>query len=189
MSKKATPQLYEPPQLTSTGTTAYRYLEQPLKLSTSSKGATLTGSRYVSTLTDEIWTQDTQSVLHYPATSTTKSILLVQDEEQTATLLQDYLQAIGYQVERINNGNDFWERMRSQQPNLILLDLELAGDVSGWDLLMKVRQQPGLHDLPIVAIASEKTKNSDRAFGAGANACFSKPIGIIQLESILMQYF
>ncbi|PMB25801.1 response regulator, partial [Fischerella thermalis] len=144
----------------------------------------------------------TQLTSRQPATSVTKNILLVQDEEKTATLLRDYLQAIGYHVEQISTSNDFWERVQNQQPDLVLLDLELAGDTSGWDLLSKVRQNPDLQDLLVVTIASNKmVANSDhpvyttldrlrdRALQIGANACLCKPIGIVQIESILMQYF
>ncbi|MBD2431206.1 MULTISPECIES: PAS domain S-box protein [Fischerella] len=144
----------------------------------------------------------TQLTPHHRATSITKNILLVQDEEKTAALLRDYLQAIGYHVEQISNSNDFWERLQNQQPDLVLLDLELAGDMSGWDLLATVRQNPDLQDLLVVTITSNPTAaNSDhpvdttpdglrdRALQIGANACLCKPIGIVQIESILMQYF
>jgi CheY-like chemotaxis protein len=145
---------------------------------------------------------------HYPATCITKKILLVQDEEQTDILLRDYLQTIGYHAECICNSSDFWERVQNQKPDLILLDLESAGDISAWDLLSTVRQNPDLQDLIVVTITSNTiaTNNDDpsldcgytntqsdalrdRALQAGANACLFKPIGIVQIESILMQYF
>jgi CheY-like chemotaxis protein len=65
-----------------------------------------------------------------------------------------------------------------------------------------VRQNPDLQDLLVVTIASNTmVANSDhpvhttpdglrdRALQIGANACLCKPIGIVQIESILMQYF
>ncbi len=126
------------------------------------------------------------SITPSPLTSAAKSILLVQNEEQAATLLQDYLQAIGYQVQRID-GKGFLEEVRNQKPNLILLDMELVGDDS-WELLTKMRQESDLQDLPVVVITSKQTMGNC-ILPAGANACLSKPIGIVQIESILMQYF
>ncbi|TBR61566.1 hybrid sensor histidine kinase/response regulator [Westiellopsis prolifica IICB1] len=144
----------------------------------------------------------------YPATYVTKNILLVQNEEQTAMLLRDYLQAIGYHIEYISNSSDFWQRVQNQKPDLVLLDLELARDISAWDLLSTVRQNPNLQDLIVITLTSNaiatnndnpnvdchSTKSTpdklrDRALQAGANACLFKPIDIVQIESILMQYF
>ncbi len=150
--------------------------------------------------------QDNSTTSYYPAPNITKKILLVQNEEQTAILLRDYLLAIGYYVECICNSSDFWQRVQNQKPDLILLDLELVGDISAWDLLSTVRQNPDLQDLIVVTLTSntiapaecgldccctKSTPNAlcDRALQAGANACLSKPIGIVQIESILMQYF
>ncbi|MUH00455.1 PAS domain S-box protein [Scytonema sp. UIC 10036] len=120
--------------------------------------------------------------------SKTKRILLVEHEEHTAILLQDYLQTIGYQVERVNHGNGFLELVRTQQPDLILLDVEL-GDVTGWDLLIQVRQQPELQDLPVVMMTPlVAVCDRERVKQVGASDCLSKPIGIVQLESVLVRY-
>jgi PAS domain S-box-containing protein len=118
-----------------------------------------------------------------------KRILLVEDEENTAILLQDYLQTIGYQVERTGDGNGFLERVRSQQPDLILLDVQLAGDLTGWDLLNILRQQPDLQNLPIVMMTPMGMVGDRPSISQiAANDYLRKPIGIVQLESILMRY-
>nr|WP_017314271.1 ATP-binding protein [Mastigocladopsis repens] len=124
-----------------------------------------------------------------PITPKTKRILLAQHEEQSAVMLQDYLQTIGYQVERIGNGNDFWERVQEQQPDLILLDIDLVENSPEWDVLNRVRQHPDLQDLPIVMMMPKaRAGECERFKQAGANDCLSKPIGIVQIESILMRY-
>ncbi|WP_460201791.1 PAS domain S-box protein [Scytonema sp. NUACC21] len=123
-----------------------------------------------------------------PMTSS-KRILLVEHDEHTAILLQDYLQTIGYQVERVIHGNGFLEQVRDQQPDLILLDVELLGAVTGWDLLRQLRQQSDLQDLPVVVmIPLVMASDRERIKQVGANDCLSKPISIVQLESILMRY-
>ena len=115
--------------------------------------------------------------------------MLVEDEENTAILLQDYLQTIGYQVERTRDSNSFLPWVRNFKPDLILLDVHLTGDVSGWDLLDVLRQVPFLQDLPVVIMTPiGMTVDRDRLWQAGANDYLSKPIGIVQLESILIRY-
>jgi CheY-like chemotaxis protein len=119
---------------------------------------------------------------------TLKRILLVEDEEHTAILLQDYLQTIGYRVELMIDGNGFLEKVDTYKPDLVLLDVQLADGISGLDVLNSLRQQPYLQDLPIVMMTPMGTGERDRFLQAGANDCLNKPIGIFQLESILMKY-
>jgi PAS domain S-box-containing protein len=128
------------------------------------------------------------SSIEYQLNSPSKKILLVEDEEHTAILLQDYLQTIGYQVERMVNTNGFLEQIKKQKPDLVLLDVFLTDNISGWDLLHILRQSYTV-DLPVVMMTPTGTSvDKERFLRAGANDCLSKPIRIVQLESILMQY-
>ncbi len=117
-----------------------------------------------------------------------KRILLVEDEEHTAILLQDYLQTIGYQVELMMDGKGYLEKVDAYKPDLVLLDVQLANGISGLDVLNSLRQQANLQDLPIVMMTPMGTGERDRFLQIGANDCLNKPIGIFQLESILMKY-
>ncbi|MGB7380263.1 MAG: PAS domain S-box protein [Rivularia sp. (in: cyanobacteria)] len=119
-----------------------------------------------------------------------KRILLVEDDKHTGTLLQDYLQTIGYQVEWVSNGKEFLEKVRIYQPNLILLDI-LLEDVSGLDLVASLRKTSDLQGKIVVVMTPSKDNHDSRSrfIQAGANDFVSKPIGIVKLESILMRYF
>lgn len=111
----------------------------------------------------------------------------MEDDDHSAILLQDYLKAIGYQVEHLTETKSFLTHVRCFQPDLILLDVQLTDDVTGLDLLLDLRQQPDLHHLTVVVVTA-MAGDREQFFAAGANDCLSKPIGIAQLESILMQY-
>jgi DNA-binding response OmpR family regulator len=113
----------------------------------------------------------------------------VEDDESSGLLLQDYLQIVGHSVEHLLDGADFLQRVRTFKPHLILLDVNLPGGYSGLDLLKNLRQQTELEGLPVVMVTA-KTMTEDRkcCLDAGANDYLSKPIGIPQLELILMKY-
>lgn len=116
-----------------------------------------------------------------------KNILLVEDDNNTALLLQDYLQTIGYQVKWIATGEEFLTQV-SSDIDLILLDVLLPGNINGLDLLKTLRQQKDFTELPVIMMTPMGMKDRDRFLQAGANDCLSKPIGIFQLELILMKY-
>lgn len=116
-------------------------------------------------------------------------ILIVEDDDRSALLLQDYLQVIGHQVQLLTDGNNFLKKVRNFQPHLILLDVQLPGDISGWDLLAAVRQEADLRQIPVViCTAAAMAGDKERFLAAGANDYISKPVRIAQLESVLMQY-
>ncbi|MEH2022406.1 hybrid sensor histidine kinase/response regulator [Nostoc sp.] len=120
---------------------------------------------------------------------TNKTILLVEEEENTATVLQDYLHTIGYQVKWIDNGNDFLKQVQNFQPDLVFFDFQLVRDVRIWDLLNILRQEPDWENLPIVMMTfSEPLEEEINMLPGSANDYLLKPIRIVQLESILMRY-
>lgn len=120
---------------------------------------------------------------------TAKRIFIVESDPQSAMLLQDYLQVIGYEVERMGSAHNFLERVRNFQPHLILLDVQLHGEITALDLLNMLRQTP---DLPTVIVvmcsASAESGEREQFLQAGANDYLYKPIRITQLEAILIKY-
>jgi CheY-like chemotaxis protein len=116
-------------------------------------------------------------------------ILLVENDERSALVLKDYLQVIGHRVEHLRSGEDFLTQVRAFKPNLILMDVHLRGDSTGFDLLATLRREPDTKNLKVVmATALAMAGDRERCLAAGADDYLSKPIGIAQLEAILMRY-
>ena len=116
-----------------------------------------------------------------------KTILVV-GEENTGIVLQNYLQTIGYQVKWIDNKNKFLEQVRTLQPDLIFLDVQLVDDLRDWDLLNILKQEPSLQHMQVVMMGFSEPPEKLSIVQAGANDYLLKPIQIVQLESILMRY-
>jgi CheY-like chemotaxis protein len=134
-------------------------------------------------------------------------ILLVEHDERSAMVLKDYLQVIGHAVEHLTSGKDFLDVVRSFKPNLILMDAQLPDACTGFDLLAALRREPDIKTLKVVllttavAIANGSQCDSmgsrvsateeysvQHCLEVGADDYLSKPIGIAQLEAILMRY-
>ena len=68
------------------------------------------------------------------------NILLVDDEPGMLRYIRTLLEVDSYKVETANSGNDALERVqRGLTPDLVLLDLDLSGAVTGWDVLKALR--------------------------------------------------
>ncbi|MBD2073146.1 PAS domain S-box protein [Phormidium sp. FACHB-592] len=125
----------------------------------------------------------------YTSSKTAHRILVVEDDPCSAIVLQDYLHALGHQVEHLRNSDRFLETVQHLQPRLILLDVQLTSDRTGLDLLAALRAQPTLQDIPVIMVTAMAMAGDRETFiTAGANAYLSKPIAIPQLELLLSQY-
>ncbi|MEH2010373.1 hybrid sensor histidine kinase/response regulator [Nostoc sp.] len=122
-----------------------------------------------------------------PVLPKNKTILVV-EEENTGIVLQNYLQTIGYQVKWIDNKNKFLEQVRTLQPDLIFLDVQLVDDIRDWDLLNILKQEHSLQHMQVVMMGFSEPPEKLSIVQAGANDYLLKPIQVVQLESILMRY-
>ena len=103
-------------------------------------------------------------------------ILVVEDNEHTAYMLEFLLHRAGYEVIVAENGRDAQEVMRNVRPvDAIILDLMLPY-VSGYQILIDARENPIWRDVPILVL-SGKVLEMDvvRALDEGADDYVTKP--------------
>jgi len=100
------------------------------------------------------------------------TILIVEDEEKLANILQDYLHQSGYKTEIINNGLDVIPSVKKEPPALVLLDLMLPGK-DGITVCKELRQ---FSNIPIVMVTA-RIEEVDRLLGLelGADDYICKP--------------
>jgi two-component system response regulator RstA len=103
----------------------------------------------------------------------TTHILIVEDDDALAALLQDYLEVHGFGVSRVASGAEGVTRILDERPGIILLDLMLP-DISGLDVCRQVRDDFDGSILMLTASLSE----ADHVAGLelGADDFVTKPI-------------
>ncbi|HSJ52211.1 MAG TPA: response regulator, partial [Anaerolineae bacterium] len=80
-------------------------------------------------------------------------ILCVEDEPGMLDLLRIILESAGYLFLGARNGLEGLEMMRSEQPDLVLLDLMLP-DVDGAEVLLRKKKDPSIRDIPAIAVTA-----------------------------------
>lgn len=105
-----------------------------------------------------------------------KRILVVDDEVEIVRALQRSLVAHGYEVVTANNGERALEVVLAQQPDLLLLDLNLPG-ISGLEVCKQLRTQS---ELPPIIVITVRNRERDKvhALDMGADDYVSKPFSI-----------
>lgn len=107
------------------------------------------------------------------------TILIVEDEENIARVIELELTFEGYQVEKVFDGISAWEKYQSGTWDLILLDVMLPG-MSGIELLRKIRSKDSF--TPVILLTA-KSSVSDKVSGLdlGANDYVTKPFEMEEL--------
>ena len=107
-----------------------------------------------------------------------KKILIVEDEQKIARFLELELKYEGYDVDIANNGREGFEKGKSPDVDLIILDVMLPG-LSGIEVCRRLRQQS---DVPIIMLTA-KDDISDKVTGLdiGADDYMTKPFAVEEL--------
>lgn len=102
-------------------------------------------------------------------------ILVVDDDAQIARLVRTYLEKSGFAVLTAANGEDALHLIRSEKPDLVVLDLMLP-DRDGWEITRIVRRDETLKALPIIMLTA-RVEDTDRIVGLelGADDYIPKP--------------
>ena len=110
-------------------------------------------------------------------------IWCVEDDASIRDIEVYALRSTGVEAEGYENGTSFWEALRHEQPELVVLDVMLPG-VDGIELLRRMRADSALRAIPVV-MATARGAEYDRIRGLdlGADYYLVKPFGVMELVS------
>jgi len=116
-------------------------------------------------------------------------ILVIEDNENNRYLIGYILKKHGHEVVEAVSGEEGVKLALKEQPDLILMDLQLPG-IDGLEATRQIRTSPTNDNTPIIAITSYAlTGDKEKALMAGCTGYIEKPINpetiMISLESYL----
>lgn len=114
-----------------------------------------------------------------------KKILIADDEEDVKVIVQLFLEAKGYEIITAYDGLDALEKIKSEKPDLILLDIMMPV-IDGFEVCSRIKADPETASIPVVMLsASAHSESKQRGFDAGAVDYIIKPFVPENLESIV----
>ena len=117
-----------------------------------------------------------------------RTVMVVEDYDDTRLLLKRALEKRGYRVLEAINGQEAVNIAERERPDLILMDLDLP-ILDGIAATQQLRQKPELNRVPIVAVTAYPLSYTRvNAFARGCNEYMGKPIDLGQLEELLTRY-
>jgi two-component system chemotaxis response regulator CheY len=103
-------------------------------------------------------------------------ILIVDDDPTTRKLLGLFLRSKGYEVAYAENGIDGLEKLGSENPNMIISDLNMPY-MDGIEFVKSIRSDPARAEIPILMVTTEgDPEERERALSVGVNGYLVKPV-------------
>ena len=104
-----------------------------------------------------------------------KKILVVDDEADIVTIIQMRLEAGGYEVISASDGNNGYAKARSENPDLIILDVMLPG-MDGYKVCRLLKFDQKYKRIPIIMLTAKGGKDDqDISSQVGADLFLNKP--------------
>jgi len=123
-------------------------------------------------------------------TNTGKTIVYIEDEPEMIDLVKLILSRKGYQVIGAGGGKEGLKLVRTELPDLVLLDLMMP-DIEGWDVYQQIRAEEATERIPVIVVTA-KAQNIDKVLGlhiAKVDDYISKPFSpqelVQSIEAVL----
>lgn len=118
-----------------------------------------------------------------------KKILAVDDEKHILRLVQINLEKAGYEVVTGTNGREAIEKVHSEKPELIVMDVMMP-EMDGFEALKQLKSDPATADIPVIMLTA-KAQDADVFHGwqSGADLYLTKPFNPIELLTFVKRIF
>lgn len=112
-----------------------------------------------------------------------KRILVVEDDEEMRSLLKDFFEEDGFEIDSVGNGSEAFRKIAREPFDLIITDIRMPG-LTGLDILPGIRKlQPKVSIIVITAFGSEEIHR--KALDRGATAYLEKPLLFNKLRTLV----
>jgi CheY-like chemotaxis protein len=110
--------------------------------------------------------------------------LIVEDNLEIVTLFQHVLDMAGYHTEIVLDGTEAMQRIETEPPDIVLLDLQLPG-MTGVEILKQMRTNERLSSIPVVVITAYSNYSTRLPFEP--DLLLLKPVNIHQLSNMIQR--
>lgn len=118
------------------------------------------------------------------------SILVVEDEAMTAVYMKTMLRKIGFNVlDCVSSGEEAFDYILKNEPDLIIMDIQLAGIMNGIDTAQKISSRPLSEVQFVFATGYSDPELKEHAMRYKPLHYFVKPVKLNELVNIIEQFF
>ncbi len=117
-----------------------------------------------------------------------RKILIVEDNDDSRELVVKVLRNKGYMTVEAIDGEEAIEKVISERPDLILLDISIP-KLDGYEVAKRLKSREDVKDIPIVAVTAHAMKGDrEKVIAAGFEGYISKPVDVRELPEQVRSY-
>ena len=115
-------------------------------------------------------------------------ILIVEDNDKNMKLVRDIVRHKGHSTLEATTGEAGVQLATLHRPDLILMDIQLPG-IDGIEALRRIRAQPALADVPVIAVSASVMPDDQRHIvNSGFDAFVPKPISLKPFVAVVERF-
>lgn len=112
-----------------------------------------------------------------------KTIYLLEDDLALSSVISEFLESTGFRIKTFSDYRLFFDAIRADKPDIILLDLMLPM-ISGFEILKYLKSNLVMHNIPVIVVSGlNNEKEKVECLDLGADDYISKPFGFKELVS------
>lgn len=118
-----------------------------------------------------------------------KKILAVDDERHIVRLVEVNLQRAGYEVVTAYDGREALEKVQSENPDLVVLDVMMPY-MDGFEVLKNLKADPATAEIPVIMLTA-KAQDADvfKGWQSGVDCYLTKPFNPMELLTFVKRIF
>ncbi|AMR33184.1 hypothetical protein A0256_18050 [Mucilaginibacter sp. PAMC 26640] len=110
------------------------------------------------------------------------TVVIVEDDKNFASILQDYARDHGYKAIMVNEGTHAFETIKEKQPDAVILDIMLPGK-DGWQILKELKNDEATMSIPVHLMSAGEAA-ANRVRKEGAISFLKKPVATETLDKL-----
>ena len=112
-------------------------------------------------------------------------VVLIEDDQTLSDLIVDELEEVAIKVSHYNEGATVVKHLPDMQPDAFIIDLTLADQVTGWEVIESIKDHPHLSNVPI--FISSALNETDESSKVKVEGYLVKPYPLRKLSTIILQ--
>lgn len=118
-----------------------------------------------------------------------RRILVIEDNADSAEVLQTFLEIHGHRITVKNNGEDGLDAARDLKPEVIICDISLSGDLDGYEVAEEIRRRNELKSTFLIALSGfGRPEDKAKSKSAGFDEHFTKPTDFDALIQLINNF-